>query len=303
MSTMRVSRRGGADRVGLENLLGTNDHPMSGMSYSRSLLGGSLMGVIPLTEGRYACFFREYSYVEGGDFSEGTNRILLVSTVSGGSRVINLGIEDKNWIDFDSSGDMGYLLSESNGVSEVSILRGDIDEVRLLDSIPTPIATKEGGRAIPFSSGLSVAKGKISLFSIDEGELYVAQRSQTGLSGAWEFLSGNTFRSSSRDLIPQQGVNGAFSVRGRVHFVDIKNSRYLFDQEGGEVLIYKKNRHGSWESHERVVFSGDQEEVIGFCLVKSVPAYSEDEYRYTIPAVFSLAGSPISQSWAKITFN
>lgn len=301
MSTTLVSREGGADRVGLDNLLGTNNHPMNGLAYNQSLLGGSLMGVLPLTEGRYACFFREYNYAQSGEMNEGKNRVLVVSTVSGNSRVVEIGVEDSRWISFDSSGAMGYLLIEENDIPMVVILQANIDTVNALSTIPTPKATKENGEDIQFDSGISSTGGWITLASVVEGELYISRRPQTGT--VWEYLSDNTYRQSSRDLRPQQSTSGVLKVREDVSLVDINNTQHVFDYGDDNVVIYKKNRYGAWERHGVIEAPDVDGEIIGFCLVKGAPAYSDPDYRYTVPAVFSVGGEPISQHWVKASVN
>lgn len=301
MSTNQVSRGGGADRVGLDNLLGNNDHPMNGLAYIQPLLGGSLMGVLPLTDGRYACFFREYSYASSGEIAEGVNRVLIISTVSGNSRTIDIGVEDAQWVSFDSSGTMGYLLIEQDGVPKVVILQANIDTVNVLSSFLTPTATKEGGETIRFKSGVSSNRGHIILASVVDGELYVARRQQAGTT--WEYLSDNTYRQASGDLRPQQSTNGVLKVREDVSLVDINETQHIFDYGDGNVVIYKKNRYGVWERHGVIESPDVDGEVIGFCLVKGAPAYSDPEYRYTVPAVFSISGEPIAQHWVKASVN
>lgn len=301
MSTTLVSREGGADRVGLDNLLGTNNHPMNGLVYNQSLLGGSLMGILPLTDGRYACFFREYNYAQSGEMKTGENRVLIISTVSGNSRVVEVGVEDSQWIAFDSSGTMGYLLIEQDGVPVVVVIQANVDTVNNLSTIPAPTATKENGEDIRFNSGISSIGGWIVLASVDDGELYTARRPQAGT--VWEYLSDNTYRQSSRDLRPQQSTSGVLKVRDDVSLVNIGDTQHIFDYGKDNVVVYKKNRYGVWDQHSLIEAPDVDGEVIGFCLVKGAPAYSDPEYRYTVPAVFSVSGEPISQHWVKASVN
>jgi hypothetical protein len=276
---------------------------MNNLAYGQDLLGGSLMGVLPLTEGRYACFFREYHYVDNTDFLQDTNRVLVVSTVSGNSRVIELGNEDWTWKGFDSTGNLGYLLCEKDGDNQVHVLRGDTDTVRLLDTFSTPTAKTEEGTEFSFGTNVSMVDGSLYVIhSIPEEGVFFARRPMSGLK-PWSFSSGGVFRNTSDDLSPQPGVDGIFKAQGIPHLVDVRGPLHLFDHLDNKVTILKKNRYGVWEGHGEVALPDSEGQVIGFCLVKGAPAYSAQESRYTIPAVFTLSGEPYTQAWVKATIN
>lgn len=304
MSTTHVPRGGGVDRTGLDNLLGSSDHPMNGLAYSKSLLGGHLIGVLPLTDGRYACFFKEYSYVESGEVKQSENKVLLLSTVSGSSLPVVIGVEDQNWISFDSSGRRGYLLVEKEGVASLVVLQSDVDKVNLLSVNEIPTATNEKGEPVVFDSGVSVGGGFISVASTSHGGVYLARTTQSGVTdkSSWEFLSENTYRKSKDGLRSQKGTKGTLEAEGVIHFVEIQGAGFIFVREESTVTLYKKNRYGVWSKSDSIE-SPESEGVLGFCLMKSIPAYSEEGYRYTIPAVFSVAGEPIAQHWVMASIN
>lgn len=303
MSTNRVSRKGGVDRTGLENLLGSNGHPMNGLAYGQGLLGGNLMGVLPLTEGRYACFFREYHYVDNTDLLQDANRVLVVSTVSGNSRVIDLGNEDWTWKGFDSTGNLGYLLCEKDGNTQVHVLRGDNDTVRVLSTFDAPTAQTQSGTEFQFGTNISVTSSSIYILHSDPEEgLFFARQPMTGIK-PWAFSSEGIFRNDGADLSPQTDAGGIFIAQGVPSLVDVRGPLHLFDHAGGKAKIFKLNRYGSWEEHGEVSPPDTTKEVVGFCLVKGAPAYSAQESRYTIPAVFTLSGEPYTQAWVKATID
>lgn len=303
MSTRLVQRGGGSDRTGLDNLLGTNGHPMNGLAYTTSLLGGSLLGVLPLTEGRYACFFREFNEVEGGSVVESTNRVLLVSTVSGGSRIIELGVEDRDWRSFDSSEGVAYLLTVKDGQSSVVVIKGDTDHVYLLSENDVPQGTTESGQAMEFNNSLSVVAGSLMVMSTSGG-LFLARIPQNSIhQGGWEFYSENTITRDSSGLRPQRTTKGQLVPHDDVHLMEVRNTQYLFDREQGGVLVYKRDRSGVWEEHKIIDTPVYPENVIGFCLVKTAPAYSEPKSLYTFPAVFSVKRTQIDQYWVSASIS
>ena len=178
MSTTLVTSSGGADRVGLDNLLGTNNHPMNGLAYTQEVLGGSLMGVLPLKEGRYACFFREYSRVVNGEIVQEANKVLVVSTVSGSSRVISLGVENETWKSLDVSGNMAYLLTEDDGDPWIHTIQASVDRAFLLGSFVAPTGTTSGGTRFDFDTSLSVVGGSlyVSYVHPEEGLFFARLR-------------------------------------------------------------------------------------------------------------------------------
>ena len=303
MSTTLVTSSGGADRVGLDNLLGTNNHPMNGLAYTQEVLGGSLMGVLPLKEGRYACFFREYSRVVNEEIVQEANKVLVVSTVSGNSRVISLGVENETWKSLDVSGNMAYLLTEDDGDPWIHTIQASVDRAFLLGSFVAPAGTTSGGTRFDFDTSLSVVGGSLYVSYVHPEEGLFFARKSRAQSHSWSYSSGGVFQANRGGLLPQDGQDGTFKVQGTPHLVDIHGSLHLFDHADNDVKVYKKNRYGAWEVHGEVVFPGESESVIGFCLVKEAPAYSVQGSRYTVPAVFSVSGEPITQHWVKADIN
>lgn len=302
MSTTFAPRGGGVDRTGLENILGDNGHPMNGLAYSKSLLGGHLLGVLPLTDGRYACFFKEYSHVAGGKIEQSNNRLLVVSAVSGNSLVTETGLEGREWVSFDGEGSTGHLLTRGDEGASLTVFQARAGSVNQLGTFPTPVATNDKGARVEFDSGVSLSRGTVSVSSVLEGELYVAQSSQANLGGTWSFLSENTTQRSREGIKPQRGVKGPLEVGGTIHLVTVSDAQFVFSHSGGDVLVFKKNRYGVWTRSSKIE-APERGEVLGFCLIRSLPAYSESGYRYSIPAVFSMNGEPISQRWVLASIN
>lgn len=300
MSTSSVQRSGGVDRTGLDNLLSTNGHPLNGLAYSTELLGGSLLGVLTMTEGRYACFFKEYDQAVDGSIERGTNRVLLVSTGSGGSRVVETGYEDLEWISFTTNSRMGYLLVREGAETKVIVFRSDVDRVFSLNTILAPNANTGSGESVVFDRGISVVGNYLVVAGEASNGLFLARQPLVSSSGTtqWEFYSGSTFQSHGQGVTPQAAWGGSLSVEGVVTLVELRGTVYLIEWAEGEATIYDFNG-GVWTQHKRE--SLGPSDPLGVCVLEGVPAYSESGVQYTLPVVFSKESSPIEQEWVKLS--